>query len=161
MYMCCIYILIQGAVGTNITIKVLCSVMLDSSLGEPYDRYAAVARLMQSTFSQPLHKHPVQELHQDMSNTSWSGPEAGGGVCVCVCSCMLICVCCVCLHVYVMFLTCFPACCFILQEVWSLICPVLCLCVFLLSFCNVHPWMRTNILWFQHEMSKKLDLAWR
>ncbi|XP_048016571.1 thymus-specific serine protease [Megalobrama amblycephala] len=69
----------EGAVGTNITIKVLCSVMLDSSLGEPYNRYAAVARLMQKTFSQPCINAQYKSYIQDMSNTSWSGPEAGGG----------------------------------------------------------------------------------
>uniref|UniRef100_A0A8C1UTZ9 Serine protease 16 n=2 Tax=Cyprinus carpio TaxID=7962 RepID=A0A8C1UTZ9_CYPCA len=69
----------EGVVGTNITIKVLCSVMLDSSLGEPYDRYAAVARLMQSTFSQACINTQYKSYIQDMSNTSWSGPEAGGG----------------------------------------------------------------------------------
>ncbi|ROJ25389.1 Thymus-specific serine protease [Anabarilius grahami] len=69
----------EGAVGTNITIKVLCSVMLDSSLGEPYNRYAAVARLMQKTFSQPCINTQYKSYIQDMSNTSWSGPEAGGG----------------------------------------------------------------------------------
>uniref|UniRef100_A0A672NEF7 Putative serine protease K12H4.7 n=1 Tax=Sinocyclocheilus grahami TaxID=75366 RepID=A0A672NEF7_SINGR len=69
----------EGVVGTNITIKVLCSVMLDSSLGEPYDRYAAVARLMQNTFSQACINTQYKSYIQDMSNTSWSGPEAGGG----------------------------------------------------------------------------------
>ncbi|KAI2656466.1 hypothetical protein H4Q32_013411 [Labeo rohita] len=69
----------EGAVGTNITIKVLCSVMLDSSLGEPYDRYAAVVRLMLNTFSQPCLNTQYKSYIQDMSNTSWSGPEAGGG----------------------------------------------------------------------------------
>lgn len=44
--------------------------------------------------------------------------------CVCVFMHADLCVLClshwwVCLHVYVMFLTCFPACCFILQEVWA------------------------------------------
>lgn len=72
----------QGAVGTNITIKVLCDVMLDSSLGDPYDRYAAVARLMQKTFSQSCTDVQYKNYIQEMSNTSWSGPAAGGGVCV-------------------------------------------------------------------------------
>ncbi|XP_026881270.2 thymus-specific serine protease [Electrophorus electricus] len=69
----------EGVVGTNITVKVLCRLMLDSSLGDPYDRFAAVTRLLQDTFSQAC--TDVQYLHylQDMSNTSWSGAEAGGG----------------------------------------------------------------------------------
>ncbi|TRY99904.1 hypothetical protein DNTS_004337 [Danionella cerebrum] len=69
----------EGVVGTNITIEVLCSVMLDSSLGEPYDRYAAVTRLMQNTFNQPCTNAEYRSYILDIRNSSWSGPEAGGG----------------------------------------------------------------------------------
>ncbi len=154
MYMCVyIYILIyskvnvcfQGAVGTNITIKVLCSVMLDSSLGEPYDRYAAVARLMQSTFSQPCINTQYKSYIQDMSNTSWSGPEAGGGVCVCVCSCMLICVCCVCyMCMWCSSLVFQLAALYYRKSGLSFVLFY----VFVFSFClsvMYNPWMRTNI----------------
>lgn len=77
------YLFYQGMLGTNITIKVLCSVMADASLGEPYARYAAVARLMMTTFSTKCLDASFSTYLKDMTNTSWEGPAAGGGVCVC------------------------------------------------------------------------------
>lgn len=76
----------QGLQGTNITIKVLCSMMADTSLGEPYARYAAVARLMLETFSFPCLDARFSTYLKDMTDTSWEGPAAGGGVRACVCS---------------------------------------------------------------------------
>lgn len=74
-------LLIQGVVGTNITIKVLCSVMGDASLGEPYARYAAVAHLMMDTFSIKCLDVSFSTYLKEMTNTSWDGPAAGGGGC--------------------------------------------------------------------------------
>lgn len=72
----------QGVLGTNVTIKVLCSMMRDSSLGgEPYARYAAVARLMLDTFSMRCLDSSYDAYARDMTNTSWEGPAAGGGGC--------------------------------------------------------------------------------
>lgn len=72
----------QGVLGTNVTIKVLCSMMRDSSLGaEPYARYAAVARLMLDTFSMRCLDSSYDAYARDMANTSWEGPAAGGGGC--------------------------------------------------------------------------------
>uniref|UniRef100_A0A3Q3M7Q5 Serine protease 59, putative n=2 Tax=Mastacembelus armatus TaxID=205130 RepID=A0A3Q3M7Q5_9TELE len=68
----------EGATGTNITIKVLCSVMGDASLGEPYARYAAVAHLMMDTFSMKCLDASFSTYLRDMTNTSWEGPAAGG-----------------------------------------------------------------------------------
>ncbi|KAJ8256270.1 hypothetical protein COCON_G00184220 [Conger conger] len=68
----------EGAIGTNITIQVLCGVMLDASLGQPYDRYAAVARLMLQTFSQKCLDASYANYLRDMRNTSWSSPASGG-----------------------------------------------------------------------------------
>ena len=70
---------LKGVVGTNITIKVLCSVMADPSLGDPYSRYATVARLMMDTFSVKCLDAAYSSYQRDMSNTSWNGPAAGGG----------------------------------------------------------------------------------
>lgn len=67
--------------GTNITIKVLCSVMADASLGEPYARYAAVARLMTDVFSTKCLDASFSTYLRDMTNASWEGPLAGGGAC--------------------------------------------------------------------------------
>lgn len=85
---------LQGVVGTNITIKVLCSVMADSSLGEPYSRYVAVARLMMDTFSMKCLDGIYANYHRDMTNTQWDGPASGGGGCVSARVC--VCVACVC-----------------------------------------------------------------
>ncbi|XP_077397024.1 thymus-specific serine protease [Festucalex cinctus] len=69
----------EGVVGTNITIKVICGVMADTSLGDPYARYAAVARLMMDTFSMKCLDVSFNNNLRDMTNTSWDGPAAGGG----------------------------------------------------------------------------------
>ncbi|XP_023699734.1 thymus-specific serine protease [Paramormyrops kingsleyae] len=69
----------EGVPGTNVTIKVLCGVMMDASLGTPYSRYAAVTSLMLKTFSQKCLDVSYSTYLKDMSNTSWSGPAAGGG----------------------------------------------------------------------------------
>lgn len=71
--------LCQGAIGTNVTIKVLCGVMADASLGDPYYRYAAVAKLMMDTFSVKCLDASFSTYLRDMTNTSWEGPAAGGG----------------------------------------------------------------------------------
>lgn len=69
----------EGAIGTNITIKVLCGVMADASLGDPYARYVAVSRFMMDTFSVKCLDTSFNNYLQDMTNTSWDGPAAGGG----------------------------------------------------------------------------------
>nr|XP_020441942.1 putative serine protease K12H4.7 [Monopterus albus] len=69
----------EGIPGTNITIKVLCDVMGDTSLKDPYSRYAAVARLMMDTFFIKCLDTTFGTYFRDMTNTSWHGPAAGGG----------------------------------------------------------------------------------
>ncbi|XP_020492543.1 thymus-specific serine protease [Labrus bergylta] len=69
----------EGVVGTNVTIKVLCGVMGDTSLGDPYARYAAVSRLMMDTFSIKCLDASFDNYLRDMTNTSWEGAAAGGG----------------------------------------------------------------------------------
>lgn len=53
--------------------------MMDASLGTPYSRYAAFTSLMLKTFSQKCLDVSYSTYLKDMSNTSWSGPAAGGG----------------------------------------------------------------------------------
>ncbi|KAI4898011.1 hypothetical protein NFI96_017490 [Prochilodus magdalenae] len=72
----------EGVAGTNITIKVLCDMMMDSSLGEPYNRYAAVAQLLRDTFTQSCTDAQYSSYLRDMRNTSWSGAAASGGACL-------------------------------------------------------------------------------
>ncbi|XP_028650255.1 thymus-specific serine protease [Erpetoichthys calabaricus] len=69
----------EGVPGTNITIKVLCNIMEDESLGTPYDRYASVAHLIQTTLSQKCLDVKYKNYVKDMSNSSWDGPASGGG----------------------------------------------------------------------------------
>ncbi|XP_003968827.2 thymus-specific serine protease [Takifugu rubripes] len=69
----------EGVVGTNVTIKVLCGMMRDGSVGEPYARYAAVARFMLDTLSIKCLDSSFDAYVRDMTNTSWDGPAAGGG----------------------------------------------------------------------------------
>ncbi|CAN9511156.1 unnamed protein product [Ophioblennius macclurei] len=69
----------EGVIGTNITIKVLCSMMGDSLLGDAYARYAAVTRLMMDTFSMKCLDASYSNYFRDMTNTSWDGTAAGGG----------------------------------------------------------------------------------
>lgn len=76
--------------GTNITIKVLCDVMGDASLGDPYTRYVAVARLMMDTYSVKCLDVSFSNYVRDMTNTSWDGPAAGGGGCICSVSCRFV-----------------------------------------------------------------------
>lgn len=54
--------------------------MADASLGEPYARYAAVARLMLDVFSIKCLDASFNTYLKDMTNTSWEGSLAGGGV---------------------------------------------------------------------------------
>ncbi|KAI4793923.1 hypothetical protein KUCAC02_032401 [Chaenocephalus aceratus] len=69
----------EGVTGTNITIKVLCEAMSDSSLGDPYQRYAAVARFMMEAFSVKCLDVSFNSYLKEMTNASWEGPAAGGG----------------------------------------------------------------------------------
>ncbi|XP_053176096.1 thymus-specific serine protease [Scomber japonicus] len=69
----------EGVMGTNITIQVLCGVMADTSLGDPYARYAAVTRLMLETFSINCLDASFNSNLKAMTNTSWDGPAASGG----------------------------------------------------------------------------------
>ncbi|XP_069474268.1 putative serine protease K12H4.7 isoform X9 [Ambystoma mexicanum] len=70
----------EGVKGTNITIQVLCDVMLNVSLGTPYDRYAAVVRLMQQALEIKCVDASYKKFVHDMSNTTWEGPAAAAAI---------------------------------------------------------------------------------
>lgn len=53
--------------------------MGDASLGDPYARYAAVARLMMDTFFMKCLDASFNNYVRDMTNASWDGMAAGGG----------------------------------------------------------------------------------
>ncbi|MBN3295719.1 YM67 protease, partial [Amia calva] len=69
----------EGAIGTNITIKVLCDIMSDPSRGEPYDRYATIVNLMLKTFFLKCLNVNYSSYIKEMSDTAWKGPALGGG----------------------------------------------------------------------------------
>ncbi|XP_068601635.1 thymus-specific serine protease [Brachionichthys hirsutus] len=68
----------EGVKDTGMTIKVLCGVMGDASRGEPYARYAAVARLMMEAFSIECLNVGFSTLRREMMNISWDGPASTG-----------------------------------------------------------------------------------
>ncbi|KAF3848122.1 hypothetical protein F7725_021150 [Dissostichus mawsoni] len=53
--------------------------MSDSLLGDPYQRYAALARFMMETFSVKCLDVSFNSYLKEMTNASWEGPAAGGG----------------------------------------------------------------------------------
>ncbi|KAJ7990605.1 hypothetical protein DPEC_G00302130 [Dallia pectoralis] len=70
----------ERVLATNCTIKTVCEVMSDPSLGNPYHRFAAFVRLRTTTYLlQPCFKDPTyNEYLEDIRNTSYSGPSSGG-----------------------------------------------------------------------------------
>ncbi|XP_068173197.1 thymus-specific serine protease [Antennarius striatus] len=68
----------EGVKDTGITIQVLCGMMADPSLGDPYARYAAVARLMLEAFSIECLNVNFSSFQRDTANTSWEGPSSMG-----------------------------------------------------------------------------------
>lgn len=72
---------LQHVLDTNCTIKTVCGVMTDASLGDPYYRFAAFVRLRTIThLLKPCFKDITYNANlQDLRNTSYSGPHGGGG----------------------------------------------------------------------------------
>ena len=73
-------IVLQGAVGTNITIDVLCEIMTDFTRGSPVQRYADVNTLIMSTYSQKCLDFTYKKLIADMQNTDWASSAGEGGM---------------------------------------------------------------------------------
>ncbi|CDQ79231.1 unnamed protein product [Oncorhynchus mykiss] len=71
----------EHVLDTNCTIKTVCGVMSDASLGDPYYRFAAFVRLRTIThLLKPCVKDLTYDANlQDLRNTSYSGPHGGGG----------------------------------------------------------------------------------
>ncbi|XP_069752825.1 thymus-specific serine protease isoform X2 [Narcine bancroftii] len=64
--------------GTNITIDMLCTIMENSSLGIPYQRYAKVSQLLLDTDEVKCLDASYRKFLSDMMNTSWAAPAADG-----------------------------------------------------------------------------------
>ncbi|XP_072428864.1 thymus-specific serine protease [Chiloscyllium punctatum] len=64
--------------GVNITVDVLCTIMENSSLGIPYERYAKVSHLLLKTYEEKCLDASYSKFVSDMLNTSWAAPAADG-----------------------------------------------------------------------------------
>jgi hypothetical protein len=68
----------QGAVGTNVTIDVLCQIMSNDSIDE-ISRYAQVNSLMLDTYGEKCLDVNYADMIEDLRKTSWSSSAAEGG----------------------------------------------------------------------------------
>ena len=73
-------VLLQGAVGTNITIDTLCSIMADTSVGDELARYAAVNTLMLKTYKVPCLDVNYTAMIEEMRNTTMANEVIAGKV---------------------------------------------------------------------------------
>ncbi|XP_065643422.1 putative serine protease K12H4.7 isoform X2 [Hydra vulgaris] len=69
----------EGAIGTNITIDVLCGIMSDTQLGDPYIRYVAVNNLIMNTYQQKCLDVSYEDYVESMKETDWGSSAAEGG----------------------------------------------------------------------------------
>lgn len=68
----------EGAVGTNVTIDVLCKIMSNDSIDE-ISRYAQVNSLMLDTYGEKCLDVNYADMIEDLRKTSWSSSAAEGG----------------------------------------------------------------------------------
>ncbi|XP_066273343.1 putative serine protease F56F10.1 [Branchiostoma lanceolatum] len=68
----------EGAVGTNITLDVLCNIMNDVSM-PLVDRYAAVNSLMMKTYQQKCLDISYSAMVKELRETSWESAASEGG----------------------------------------------------------------------------------
>lgn len=68
----------EGAIGTNITIDVLCTIMNDKSLDD-LSKYARVNTLMLDTYGESCLDVNYSDMIQDLRKTSWNSSAAEGG----------------------------------------------------------------------------------
>lgn len=69
----------QGAVGTNITVDTLCSMMSLQVFGDVLHRYARINKLIMDTYEQKCLSSNYKAFIQDMKATSWDASIAEGG----------------------------------------------------------------------------------
>ena len=72
-------LLLQGAIGTNITVDTLCGIMTDFTRGTAIQRYADVNSLMLKTYSQTCLDFTYKKMIDDMKKTEWSSAAGEGG----------------------------------------------------------------------------------
>lgn len=69
----------EGAVGTNITISVLCSIMNNATLGDSIERYAIINDLMLHTYGSKCVDTTYDDYVTSMQKTDWKSSAAEGG----------------------------------------------------------------------------------
>ena len=70
----------QGAVGTNITIDVICRIMTDKSQGSEVERYARVNQLILATYSQKCQDFKYANIISELTQTDWNSSASEGGI---------------------------------------------------------------------------------
>ena len=69
----------EGSATANITIDVLCSMMTESTNGNPIERLAKVNLFMLESYNQECLDYNYQKMIQEMSQTSWASSAGVGG----------------------------------------------------------------------------------
>ena len=70
---------LQGAIGTDITIDTLCDIMVNASIGKEIDRYAAVNSLLLKTYGEKCLDVSYDTMIKDMREISWKSSASEGG----------------------------------------------------------------------------------
>lgn len=71
--------ILQGGLGSNITIDVLCGIMNNDNVGSPLTRFASVNSLLLKTYSQKCTDFKYDSMITDMKKTDWNSSAAEGG----------------------------------------------------------------------------------
>ena len=74
-----LYFYLQGAVGTNITVKTLCDIMCDDSRGDTINRYADVNSHLLSTYAEKCLDASYKGMIDDLTKTDWNSSASEGG----------------------------------------------------------------------------------
>ncbi|KAM4694363.1 putative serine protease K12H4.7 [Discoglossus pictus] len=69
----------EGALGTNITIQVLCDTLMNESAGEPYNRYAKFIHIILEAMGEMCIDGSYMEYLQQTRNTSWEASLSNDG----------------------------------------------------------------------------------
>ncbi|XP_049810851.1 putative serine protease K12H4.7 [Schistocerca nitens] len=69
----------EGAKATNITIDVVCNIMVNDSIGQPVSRYAAVNSLLLDAYGQECLDYKYSKMIEEMKAIAWDNETAEGG----------------------------------------------------------------------------------
>ncbi|XP_064089030.1 putative serine protease K12H4.7 [Macrobrachium nipponense] len=68
----------EGVKGTNITINVVCDIMMDDTLGSELSRYSAVNSLLLDVYERQCFEHQYSAMIEEYQKTSWDQGAVGG-----------------------------------------------------------------------------------